>query len=187
MDTKVLNWVQGELSELLGTEITEDYARYINFARYCFTYWLNLLRQNSAAEVLPQFRAGKQSNFCLNFHCFHQSNFYLHYNIYASSWGSFKFRVKDSLVIRDIAKNIFRRRSNFSCVSGGILRRRNTRHTHYWYTCGMWWRLGWDDDFQPEGCGSDSRSTRHVGTLGKFFTCSCLCASAWNSDTVSVL
>lgn len=29
MDTKVLNWVQGELSELLGTEITEDYARYL--------------------------------------------------------------------------------------------------------------------------------------------------------------
>ena len=49
--------------------------------------------------------------------------------------------------------------------------------------CGTWWRLGWDDDFQPEGCGFDSRSSRHVGTLGKSFTCSCLCASAWNSDT----
>jgi len=50
-----------------------------------------------------------------------------------------------------------------------------------------WWRLGWDDDFQPEGREFDSRSSRHVGTLGKSFTYSCLCASAWNSDTVSVL
>jgi len=54
-------------------------------------------------------------------------------------------------------------------------------------TCGTWWRLGSDDDFQPEGRGFDSRSSRHAGTLGKSFTCSCLCASAWNSDTVSVL
>ena len=53
--------------------------------------------------------------------------------------------------------------------------------------CGTWWRLGWDDDLQPEGRGFDYRSSRHVGTLGKSFTRSCLCASAWNSDTVSVL
>ena len=53
--------------------------------------------------------------------------------------------------------------------------------------CGAWWRLGWVDSFQPEGRGFDSRSSLHVGTLGKSFTCSCLCASAWNSDTVSVL
>jgi len=33
--------------------------------------------------------------------------------------------------------------------------------------CGTWWRLGWDDDFQPEGRGFDSCSSRHVGTLGK--------------------
>ena len=52
--------------------------------------------------------------------------------------------------------------------------------------CGMWWRIGWDDDFQPEGRGFDSYSNRHVETLGKSFTCSCLFASAWNSDTVSV-
>ena len=52
--------------------------------------------------------------------------------------------------------------------------------------CGTWWRLGWVDSFQPEGRGFDSRSSRQVGTLGKSFTCSCLCASAWNSDTVSV-
>ena len=53
--------------------------------------------------------------------------------------------------------------------------------------CGTWWRIGWGDYFQPEGRGFDSRFSRHVGTLGKFFTCSCLCSSAWNSDTVSVL
>src|SRR6218665_2223498 len=39
---------------------------------------------------------------------------------------------------------------------------------------GTWWRLGLDDIFQPEGSGLDSRSSRHVGTLGKSFTCSCL-------------
>ena len=37
---------------------------------------------------------------------------------------------------------------------------------------GTWWRLGWVDSFQPEGRGLDSRSTRHVETLGKFFTVS---------------
>ena len=52
---------------------------------------------------------------------------------------------------------------------------------------GTWWRIGWVDDFQPEGRGFDSRSSRHVGTLGKSLTCSCLCASAWNSGTISVL
>ena len=40
--------------------------------------------------------------------------------------------------------------------------------------CGTWWRLDWDDDFQPEGRGFDSRSSRHVGTLGKSLTYSCL-------------
>jgi len=53
--------------------------------------------------------------------------------------------------------------------------------------CGTWWRFGWDDDFQLEGREFDSRSSHHVGTLGKSFTYSCLCASASNSDTVSVL
>ena len=38
--------------------------------------------------------------------------------------------------------------------------------------CGTWWRIGWGGDFQPDGRGFDSRSSRHVGTLGKFFTCS---------------
>ena len=36
------------------------------------------------------------------------------------------------------------------------------------------WRFGWDDSFQPEGRGFDSRSSRHVGTLGKSLTHSCL-------------
>ena len=31
-------------------------------------------------------------------------------------------------------------------------------------------------NFQLEGRGFDYRSSRHVGTLGKFFTYSCLCA-----------
>ena len=59
-------------------------------------------------------------------------------------------------------------------------------YTHT-YTRGTWWRLGWVNYFQPKGLGFDSRSSRNVGTLSKSFTCSCLCASAWNSDTVSVL
>jgi len=59
------------------------------------------------------------------------------------------------------------------------------RHSVVWR--GTWWRLGWVDNFQPEGRGFDSCSSRHVGTLGKSFTYSCLCASAWNADTVSVL
>jgi len=57
----------------------------------------------------------------------------LHYNICASSRGS--VRVKVSLVIRDIAKNIFRHKSviisNFSCVSGGIFLRRSTRQNSF--------------------------------------------------------
>jgi len=31
---------------------------------------------------------------------------------------------------------------------------------------GTWWCIGWGDDFQPEGRGLDSRSCRHVGTMG---------------------
>src|SRR6218665_3940134 len=40
---------------------------------------------------------------------------------------------------------------------------------------GRVWRIIWGDYFQPKGRGFDSRSSRHVGTLGKSFTCSCLC------------
>ena len=43
--------------------------------------------------------------------------------------------------------------------------------------CGMWWHIGWVYDFQPGGRGFDSCSSHHVGTLGKSFTFSCLCAS----------
>src|SRR6218665_533123 len=60
-------------------------------------------------------------------------------------------------------------------------------HSQLYCIENIWWRLGCVDSFQPEGRGFDSRSSRHVGTLGKSFTCSCLCASARNSDTVSML
>ena len=36
--------------------------------------------------------------------------------------------------------------------------------------CWTWWCIGWVDYFQLEGRGFDSRSSRHVGTLGKSFT-----------------
>src|SRR6218665_2727076 len=42
------------------------------------------------------------------------------------------------------------------------------------YACGTWWRIGRVETFRPEGRGLESRSNRHVGTLGKSFTCSCL-------------
>ena len=32
------------------------------------------------------------------------------------------------------------------------------------------WRIGRDDAFHPKGHGFDSRSSSHVGTLGKFLT-----------------
>ena len=38
----------------------------------------------------------------------------------------------------------------------------------------VWWRIGWADTFQQEGRGFESRSSRHVGTLGKSLACSCL-------------
>ena len=48
------------------------------------------------------------------------------------------------------------------------------------HNCGTWWHIGWGDYFQPKGRGLGS--SRHARTLGKSFTYSCLCASAWNSD-----
>ena len=36
------------------------------------------------------------------------------------------------------------------------------------------WRIGKVDAFRPKGHGFDSRSSRHVGTLGKSFIHSCL-------------
>src|SRR6218665_880587 len=39
---------------------------------------------------------------------------------------------------------------------------------------GTWCRIGWVDSFQPKGGGFESRPSRHLGTLGKFLTQSCL-------------
>src|SRR6218665_2390599 len=40
--------------------------------------------------------------------------------------------------------------------------------------CGTWWFFGRVDSCRPEGHGFESRSSRHVGTLDKSFTHSCL-------------
>src|SRR6218665_1807615 len=40
-------------------------------------------------------------------------------------------------------------------------------------SCGTWWRINRVDVFRPDGRGFESHSKRHVGTLGKSFTCSC--------------
>src|SRR6218665_2750560 len=40
--------------------------------------------------------------------------------------------------------------------------------------CGAWWLFGRVDNFCPKGHWCDSRSRRHVGTLGMYFTHSCL-------------
>ena len=40
--------------------------------------------------------------------------------------------------------------------------------------CGAWWPIGRVDAFRPKGHGLDSRSSRHVGALGKSFTLSSL-------------
>ena len=46
---------------------------------------------------------------------------------------------------------------------------------HIWVTtCGVWWFIGRFVPFCPKGCGFESLSSHHVGTLGKSFTCSCL-------------
>ena len=47
---------------------------------------------------------------------------------------------------------------------------KTSRHSN----CGTWWRIGRVGAFRSEGGGFDSRSSRHVGTLGKFLTRSCL-------------
>ena len=41
-------------------------------------------------------------------------------------------------------------------------------------SCWAWWRIGRFDAFRPKGREFESLSSRHVETLGKFFTCSCL-------------
>src|SRR6218665_1998027 len=37
-------------------------------------------------------------------------------------------------------------------------------------SCGTWWLTDRFDAFRPKGRGFESRSSRHVGTLGKSFT-----------------
>ena len=37
-----------------------------------------------------------------------------------------------------------------------------------------WWLIGRFVAFRPKDCGFESRSNRHLGTLGKSFTRSCL-------------
>ena len=39
---------------------------------------------------------------------------------------------------------------------------------------GAWWLIGRLDAFRLKGRGFESRSSRHMGTLGKSFTHSCL-------------
>ena len=41
-------------------------------------------------------------------------------------------------------------------------------------SCGSWWLIGRFDAVRPKGRGFESRSGRHVGTLGKSRTRSCL-------------
>ena len=54
--------------------------------------------------------------------------------------------------------------------------------------CGTWWRFGRVDASRPEGRGFESHSSRHVGTLGKSFTHSCLWRFGMKlRGTVSVL
>src|SRR6218665_352557 len=40
--------------------------------------------------------------------------------------------------------------------------------------CGAWWLIGRFGAFHLRGCRFESRSSHHVGTLGKSFTSSCL-------------
>src|SRR6218665_3525031 len=51
-----------------------------------------------------------------------------------------------------------------------------------------WWRIGRDDAFRLESRGFESRSSRHVGTLGKPFTYMQLPVAlrCVNSGTVSI-
>src|SRR6218665_2538365 len=46
--------------------------------------------------------------------------------------------------------------------------------TSYPWFCWAWWLVGRFVAFHPKGRGFESRSSRHVGTLGKSFTHSCL-------------
>lgn len=53
-------------------------------------------------NFLSQLRDRKHSNLCLHYHYYQQSDIYLHFNTFSSSWESVRVRV--SWVIKDIAK-----------------------------------------------------------------------------------
>jgi len=59
------------------------------------------------------------------------------------------------------------------CVSSMLLPR-YVKHLSKCFIVGPVWRIGRDDAFRPKGHGFDNRSSRHVGTLGKFLTHNCL-------------
>src|SRR6218665_1714876 len=66
--------------------------------------------------------------------------------------------------------------SLFLCVQPQVSKQRlwNGRECIYIYICGAWWLIGRFVTFRPKGRGFEYRSSRHVGTLGKSFTRSCL-------------
>ena len=92
-------------------------------------------------------------------------------------------------------QTIFRRCSSFKTFTYRTIKRRDNSYTGIWHRDKLiilWaytihisqlgaWVVHW------QGHGFDSRSSRHVGTLGKSFTHSCLWRLVWNSGTVSVL
>ena len=58
------------------------------------------------------------------------------------------------------------------------------------YYVGHVWHISRVDAFRPKGHGFDSRSSRHVGTLGKSFTHSCLwrfCVNSFQHSFLPVL
>ena len=52
---------------------------------------------------------------------------------------------------------------------------------------GRVWCIGRVDAFRPKGHGFDSRSSRHLGTLGKYFIHSCLWRFGVKFGTVSTV
>src|SRR6218665_1354660 len=83
-----------------------------------------IFRKRGASEYFLKVSFVTIQLLLLHFHYFHQSNFNSHYNIYASSYGSFRIRI--SLVIKDIGK-IFSAAEVIFCACDGIFRRRSTR------------------------------------------------------------
>ena len=57
----------------------------------------------------------------------------------------------------------------------------------YGNSCEVWWLIGRFVAFCPKGREFESHASRHEGILGKSFISVACGASAWNSDTVSVL